>query len=151
MALLTSDRAAGFKPVPTPVSGLVSEILYEYLTTTVLAASDIIDLGPLPAGLTPLDVTLISDDLDTGGSPAITLSVGILNAGKTDLGSGTYDTFISASTVGQAGGLVRATTVNTYFSASSTSERRLGIKVVTGPATGAAAGKKIAVLLKVQS
>jgi hypothetical protein len=147
MALYQSKTAKGLKPVVTIDDSDIENLPYEYVTEAALAANDIIDLGPIPAGYEPCDVALITDDLDNGGSPAITLSVGILNAGKTDLGAGATDTFISASNVGQAGGIARATSANVYLSGASGSERRLGVKVVAGPATAAAAGKKLMVML----
>jgi hypothetical protein len=150
MTTFTSKCAAGQKPVPSLISGLPGVLLYEFLTTASLAAGDIIDLGPLPANVAPLDVMLVTDDLDTNGTPTITLSVGLLNAGKTDLNGGTNETWITASTVGQAGGIARATTAAVYLLGASTSERRLGIKVVAAAATGTGAGEKIAVLVTAQ-
>lgn len=144
MALYTSKIADGKQPVATLNDALPGIIAYEYTTSASLAADDIIDLGPIEPGVTPLDVTLIADDLDSNGTPTITLSVGILNADKDDL-SGTA--WIVASTVGQGGGVARATTVTCYNAGSSTSERRLGVKVVAGAATGTGAGERIAVLL----
>lgn len=151
MTTFTSKTADGKKPVPSIQSALLAGLVYEYVTTAALVAGDIIDLGPIEAGVEPVDVTLIADDLDTSGSPTITLTVGILNAAKTDIGAGTYDTFMAASTAGQAGGIARATTANAYLSGASTTERRLGIKVVAGPATSAGAGKKIAVVLSAKN
>jgi len=146
MALLKSNIATGVKPVQTPISGLLAKMLYDYVTTTALAAGDIIDLGPIPEDLAPVDCMLVAEDLDTNVAPTITLSVGILNDDKSDLAT----TLISTSTVGQAGGVARATTNSTYLSGASSSERHLGIKVAAGPATAAAAGKKLAVVLDVQ-
>jgi hypothetical protein len=143
MALLKSKHALGTVPVVSLTSALVAGMLREYATEGALAANDIIDLGPIEAGMSLVDCALIADDLDTGGSPAVTLSVGLLNAGKTDLDT----TFIAAATVGQAGGVARATTAATYLAGASNVERRLGVKVVAAPATNAAVGKKIAVLL----
>lgn len=144
MALYKTLIAEGKQPVPTLNDGLAGVIPFEYTTTASLAANDIIDLGPIEPGVSPLDVMLIAQDLDTNGTPTITLSVGILNAAKDDI-DGTA--WIVESTVGQAGGVARATTNTCYLSGSSTSERRLGIKVVAGAATGTGAGEKIAVLL----
>jgi hypothetical protein len=144
MALYKTKIAEGKECVPSLNDGLAGVIPFEYTTSASLAAGDIIDLGPIEPGVKPLDVMLISDDLDTNGTPTITLSVGILNAAKDDL-DGTA--WIVASTVGQAGGVARATTNTCYNAGSSTSERRLGIKVVAGAATGTGAGEKIAVLL----
>lgn len=144
MATYTSKHASGVRPIASVNDALPATILLEYVNSAALAAGDIIDLGDLPAGLTVLDAAIIAEDLDTNATPTITLSVGALNAGKTDL-SGTA--YIDASTVGQAGGIARATTNAAYVAGSAA--RRMGIKVVAGAATGAT-GKKIAVLLTVQ-
>lgn len=150
MTTFVSKNAAGQKPIPSLVSSLLGSLLLEYVTTANLAAGDIIDLGPLPAGLTPVDAAIITDDLDSNGAPTITLSLGLLNAAKTDLNGGTNETFITASTVGQTGGIARATTAAVYLLGASNAERRLGLKVVAGAATGVGAGKKIAVKLDLQ-
>lgn len=143
MALLKSKTAKGQAPVASLLSALVVGIAFEYVTEGALAAGDIIDLGPIEPGAKPYDVTLISEDLDTNGTPTITLSVGILNVDKTDLDTA----FIAASTKGQTGGIERASLAAVYSAGPSATERRLGVKVVAGPATAAAAGKKIAVVL----
>ena len=142
MALLKSKVATGVKPVSTLMAALTAGLLYEFTNAAVLAAGDIIDMGPIPAGAQPVDVTLIAEDLDTSATPAITLTVGILTADKTDIATA----FIAASTVGQAGGVARATTADCYSAGASSTERRLGVKVVAAPATGAVS-KKIAVVL----
>lgn len=147
MALFVSKTGSGAVKVPTIMDSMVAPLLYEYVTTANLAAGDIIDLGPLPANIAPVDCTLLTDDLDSSATPTITLSVGLLNAAKTDLSGGANETFITASTAGQTGGVGRATTAAPYLLGASNAERRLGIKVVAGAATGVGAGKKIAVLL----
>lgn len=151
MALYISKCAAGQKPVPSLNDSMPRVLPYEFVTTASLSAGDIIDLGPLSPGVAPIDVAIVTDDLDTNGTPTITLSVGLLNAAKTDLSGGANETFITASTVGQAGGIARATTAAAYLLGASTTERRLGIKVVAGAATGTGAGEKIVVLLTAQS
>lgn len=148
MALIETKTSQGVRPVPTPNDGLTVGIPYpvEFSATQVLAANDIIDLGPFPPDVTPFDVTLISEDLDSNGTPTITLSVGFLNDDKTDL-DGTA--MIVASTVAQAGGLVRATTQTAYLTGDEPTYRRLGIKVVAGPATSSALSKKMLVVVGV--
>jgi hypothetical protein len=144
MTTFTSKTADGKTPIASLNDGQVGIIPYEYTTTANLAQNDIIDLGPIEPGVTPMDVALLCQDIDTNVSPTITLSVGILNAGKTDL-DGTA--WIVDSTVGQAGGIARATTTTCFLAGSSTSERRLGIKVTGAVATSSGAGEKITVLL----
>lgn len=144
MATYTSKHASGVAPIAALNDALPGIIALEYVNTAALAAGDIIDLGPLPAGITILDVALVTEDLDTNGTPTLTLSVGELNAGKTDL-SGTA--YIAASTIGQTGGVARATT-SVHLTAGAVA-RRMGIKAVAAAATGAV-GKKMVVLLTVQ-
>lgn len=148
MALLQSKHATGLKPIPSMMSALVAGLLYEYTTVGALAIGDIIEMGDIEPGVDPVDVALITDDLDTNGAPTITLTVGVLNAAKTDIDAAATSTWIAASTAGQAGGVARATTPQCYLSGSSSAVRKLGVKVVAGPATSAGAGKKIAVLLQ---
>jgi hypothetical protein len=149
MATQKSKMALGQVSVPSLMSVLVAGLLYEHTTTGVLAAGDIIELGPIEGTVKPVDCTLITDDLDTNAAPTITLTVGILNAAKTDIDAAATSTWIALSTAGQAGGVAQATTANCYLSGATAAgvNRTLGIKVVTGPATSAGAGKKIAVLL----
>lgn len=148
MTLYVSKTGSGKAPVQTLNDGRPGDLLYEFVTTANLAAGDIIDLGPLAANVAPISCSLVTDDLDSNGSPTITLSVGLLNAGKTDLNGGTNETWIVASTVGQAGGHAPNTLAAPYLLGASTTERRLGIKVVAAAATGVGAGKKMAVVLK---
>lgn len=148
MAVYKSKAALGKKPVASLLSALVAGILYEYTTEANLAAGDIITLGPIESDTVPVDCKIITDDLDSNGAPTITLTLGILNAAGTDIDAAATSTWISASTVGQTGGVARATTANCYLSGASSSQRMLGIKVVAGAATGVGAGKKIAALVE---
>lgn len=147
MATYKSKTALGQNPVVSTDDSAACGIPYEYVTTGALAAGDIIVLGPVEAGIKPYDSLLATDDLDTDGAPTITLSLGILNAALTDLDAAATSTWISASTVGQTGGVARCTTANCYLSDKSSTQRMLGVKVVAGPATSAGAGKKIAALV----
>jgi hypothetical protein len=150
MAILKSRHATGSRPVASVLSALAVGLLYEYTTeAAALAVNDIIALGPLEADVKPIDVTLITDDLDTGAG--LTLTVGILNAAGTDIDAAATSTWIAASTVGQAGGVARATNANAFLSGRSASTRQLGIKVVTAPAGSQGAGKKIAVIVSATS
>jgi hypothetical protein len=150
MTTFTSKHANGKSPIANVLAALPAFLLLEYITEANLATGDIIDLGPLPPGVHVIDSAIISDDLDTG-SATITMSLGLLNAGKTDLNGGTNETWITASTVAQAGGIARASTNASYLLGASASERRIGLKVAAGAATGTGAGEKIAVLLTVKA
>lgn len=148
MPTYKSKTALGLTPVVTLDDADIDGIPYEYVTAGNLAAGDIIVLGPIEADVKPFDCFLISDDLDTNGAPTITLSLGILNAAQTDIDAAATSTWISASNIGQTGGVARATSANCYLSGASSTTRWLGVKVVAGPATSAGAGKAIAAVVK---
>jgi hypothetical protein len=146
MAKYLSKTAAGQVPCMSLMSALVAGLLFEFSTpAAALATGDIIVMGPVEPGAQPVDVTLITDDLDTGGT--LTLAVGILNAAQTDIDAAATATWIAANAVGQTGGTARATTANCYLSGRASVTRQLGVKVVAGAAGSTGAGKKVAVLL----
>ncbi len=105
-----------------------------------LVANNIIDIGILPAGHSIVSAVLIADDLDTNGTPTLTLDVGIL--------SGTIGDAVSARTCGtelfaasnaaQTGATVSATSKTAFTIVASPENRSIGARVVTGAATGAA-------------
>lgn len=113
-----------------------------------LVANNIIDLGILPAGHAITEAALVSDDLDTNGTPTLTLDVGILSGTIGDAVSArTCGTeLFSASTAAQTGATVTtATTKSAYTVAASNDNRSIGAKVVTGAATGAAGRLRLVV------
>lgn len=150
MATYKSNMAQGKRPVPSLNDTLGVAIPYEILTPAALAANDILVLGPLEAGVRPLDVALITDKLDSNGAPAIVLTVGILNADLSDIDAAATSTWIAGSTAGQTGGVTRATSANALLSLRRSTTRQLGVKVVTAPATYVGAGKQVLVLVTCQ-
>lgn len=144
MATLKSDYAKGVKPMPVAQGAEVLSVRMEISLAAALAAGDILYMGDLPEDHVPVDCEVDTDDLDTGATPAIVLQAGVLNADATDLdvaGSG-GGSWIGNSTVGQAGGLARASDKFVKRVApSATTKKKVGIKVSTGPATGATSGK----------
>jgi hypothetical protein len=95
-----------------------------------LALNDVLTGPKIGKNSTILDVVLTTTDLDTNGTPTITLDVGY---------SGDADYFIAASTVGQAGGLARASAA-TAQPLTLTADDTVNIGVKAGPATGATTG-----------
>ena len=89
--------AADYDKVATPGHGFAGNVKAEFFTVTCSAApstSDTINFGYVPAGARIIHATLESSDMDTGGSPTLTLNIG---------DAGDADRFFAASTVGQAG------------------------------------------------
>lgn len=143
-SILQNDYAKGVKIQPIGDDSDVVSIRLEYSLAAALVINDVMDLGFLPAGMVPVDCMLDTDDLDSNGTPLITLSVGVLNSGKTAISTATADggaAWISASTVAQAGGLVRPTTAPITRCTPTEAPRSVGVLVVAAPATGATTGK----------
>jgi hypothetical protein len=117
------------------------EVVCAFATVSIpstLAASDVASLLLLPADHVPVDLILFPDDLDTGTS--LTISVGVLNAGETDLSTTTADggaVWLASSTGGQTGVLARPTTnVIAKVAPNKTADRKVGVKVIlVGSAT----------------
>ncbi|MFN8760254.1 MAG: hypothetical protein ACK5XA_15775 [Tagaea sp.] len=108
-----------------------------------LGLNNVIEMMVLPAGHKLVDAILESTDLDTGGSPAITLSVGTMAGTPYDptfASRGVTANVIAASTIGQAGGVARAAVAGFSTIAGQDTDRSIGVLVAAGPATGAATG-----------
>jgi hypothetical protein len=101
-----------------------------YAITAALVINDVIQMVKVPAGATVFDVLVVVPDLDSNGTPLITLDVGY---------GGDPDYFIAAATTGQAGGLVRATAA-TALPLAFTTEDTIDILVKAAPATSATTG-----------
>jgi len=106
---------------------------------TSLDAADIVKGVKVPAGALILDIILKSTDIDTDGTPAVTLHVG---------DSDDADRFFVSSDVGQAGGVARLTADgavagNLY---EYSAETEINITVAVAAATAAAGTVQLAVL-----
>lgn len=140
MAIINkSDRSKGIRPTANCTEvGTVKEWREEYTLLANPVANDTITVGILLAGHLPTDFILDSDDVDTNGVPTIAMSVGILNAGETDLSTAAADggaVWLSASAVGTTGGLARPTTAAVKRVTVSTSDRKIGVKFTAVAAT----------------
>lgn len=142
MALLQTNHAKGVRPMPTADGDEVIACRMEYNNAVAYALNDVVEMGLLPAGHLPVDMILDADDLDSNGAPAILLSVGILNAGKTAIDTAASSggaAWITNSNVAQAGGIARPTAAAiTRVAVDNTNSRSVGVLVATGPATGTA-------------
>lgn len=102
------------------------------VTAAQIALNALVGLCILPRGCVPIDFILIESDLDTG--TALTQTVGVLNSTEDDLVASTN--FLTASTVGQAGGVSRMTNIPDALKAPSTSDRVIAVKSATGGVIG---------------
>lgn len=123
------------------VQGETLTITGQFNLSAALALNDVIQMVPIPIGAKIQGLTLSVTDLDSDGSPAITLSVGD--------GSSTAR-FVSASTIGQTGGNITNNSCITLTASSGviatglgytyTADDTIDVLVAAGPATGATSG-----------
>lgn len=140
MALKQTLQAQRVIPMPNPKGSEVVNVrlVYDSAVEGALALNDVVELGLLPEGCVPVDWILDVSDLDSNGSPAIVMSVGILTAAKTAISTATADggaAWATGLTTAQAGGMVRPTTRPTYLTQPSTSPRSVGVLISTAAAT----------------
>jgi len=137
--MLQSDLAKGKAVAPTPGgAGTVCAARAEItLVAADLTANKLIEMAILPAGCDFVDAILDADDLDTGAAPAVTLDAGILTgtAGVADDARVCGSEIFTASNVAQAGGVARPTAKTASRIARSDTDRGIGLKIATAPAT----------------
>lgn len=137
MAKITTKVFAKVKNIPQPESAalLLAAVDVEFPATALLA-NDIIELAEIPAGVVLQDYDIHFPDIDSNGAPAFAFSVGVLNAGSTDLAT----VYAAGLTAGQSNAVVRAPNTDAAQASASTA-RRIGLKVTTAAATYAGATK----------
>jgi hypothetical protein len=110
------------------------------VTAAQLVLNDIIDALILPAFHFVTDMILVPDDLDTGGSPSLTLDVGIMSGTPGDVVTARTcgNEFFAASVAGTPSAAVRPTKAAGFTIAPVGYDRSIGIKFAAAPATGAA-------------
>ena len=106
-----------------------------YAVTVAPVLNDVVELVRLPAGSVVVDVTLRSSDMDTNGTPLMTMSVGY---------GGDDDYMIAASTVGRTGGVARADAV-TFVPLTLAAEDTIDLKWSAAAATFAAGSVTLSV------
>lgn len=121
---------------------------------TVVAAqfalNDVLEMIPWPAGTIIHSLKAKVEDLDSNGTPLVTLDFGILTgqwlAALDDAGAARVcgTDFATASTVGQAGGSIDVAAALILGLAPSSLDRSIGFKVAAAAAT-LTAGAKITV------
>ena len=151
-----SDKAQGLTPGATagaatpqggtaPISPYGANDVVSVRATLALPAAasaatgDIAAMLQLPAGCEPVDAMIVSDAVDTGAGVVMELCTidNTLAAvvASTDL--------IASTTVGQAGGVARASTAAGLNQAASLSDQWIGIKFTTGVTTAQAGNVRL--------
>lgn len=128
--------------IPTRTLNGLNSVKATYNVATALVVNDVIKMVKVPKGARIVDIILACGVLDTDGTPAVVLAVGDgTTAGR----------FITGSTVGQAGGVVRlgvAAGLGYVYTADDT----IDIKATTAAdALAAAADVTLTVIYDMQS
>lgn len=138
MALIQSKYAIG--TLMTPFPAYAGHVIAKRFLHTFIAApalNDILELAPIPPECRVLDMILTSTDMDSGGSPAILLDVGVMSGAWQDPDSARTcgAEFFSASNIAQAGGMARPTLRTAFEVAPASTYRSIGVKINTAAAT----------------
>jgi hypothetical protein len=119
------------------LGGNVKVSFGEVAFTGTITTADSANVLNLPIGAVVLAVTLEADDLDTGGSPSITLNVG---------DAGSANRYIAATTAAQTGATAVATAATgLLYTVTGTNDTTVRIAVAANAATSAAGSVRVAV------
>lgn len=123
-----SISANGFEPIT---------LVGDYTTVAGIIINDVIEMVNLPAGYVPVEAWLLSEDLDSNGTPLVTLDLGVISgtAGAADDARTCGNEGFAASTVGQAGGVASPNKAAFGLLAPTTADRGLGVKIAAAAAT----------------
>lgn len=150
MALFQSKQVRAQKAIPAALSGVdVVPVTGEFVVPAGLALNDIIEMGGIPPGHVPVDLIVHTPDMDSNGTPLITLDAGIITGRFGDPVLGTRacgNEFFAANQVARVGGIARADKSFAGIAPSNT-ERGWGLKVAAAAATLAVGGTIRATLL----
>lgn len=112
-------------------------IVGDYTTVSGIIVNDVIEMCVLPAGYVPIDAILATEDLDSNGTPLVTLDLGVISGtpGVVDSARTCGNEAFAASTVGQSGGTASPTKAAFALLAPDTVDRSIGLKVAAAAAT----------------
>jgi hypothetical protein len=121
---------------------VVNDYFYD-LPAAQSVLNDIIEIGILPAYHTVSDVVLVTDDLDTNGTPTISLDVGLMSGsvGSTDPARTCGNELFAADTTARTGGTARASKSSAFTILATEQDRSIGVKIAAAAATAAATGR----------
>lgn len=141
MSLILSKYAKGLIALPYPsAADDATGIRFSHTLSTAPALGDILELGVIPAGCRVIDLIFDGDDLDADAAPVIVADVGIMSGtfGSEDDTRTCGAEFFSGSTLLQSGGVERPTLKSAYRTTKASTDRGIGVKFTTAPATFAA-------------
>ena len=130
----------------TPISDGAGEVVASRGIFPIIAAvplNDVIELVILPEDHVPVDFTLDLDDLDT--ATGLVLDVGLITGVPGDVSASRVcgQEFAAGSTLGQTGGVLRASIAKAFRQVATPVQRGVGLKIATAattPIVGSLAG-----------
>lgn len=150
MALFQSKQVIAQKAIPMPLDGTtLTPITGEFVVPAGLALNDIIEMGGLPQGCNPVDLIVHLPDMDSNGTPLISLDAGLISGRFGDPVQGSRacgNEFFAADVVARTGGIARANKSLAGI-VGSQAERSWGLRVAAAAATLAVGGTIRATLL----
>ena len=146
MARYASDYLTGKKNLPQPYDAVSSELPFKVVMPAALASGDLLAVCAIPAGVQIVDYKVFAPQLDSNATPTLAFSIGVENAGRTDLATVFEASLIFGRTT--SGSVWRnGVSVPSLDATMATAERVISLKVTTVAATAALAGKTIIVVL----
>lgn len=146
MPRYASDYITGKRNLPQPYDGISQEIPFKVVLPATLLVGDTIAVAAIPAGVQIVDYKVISPQLDSSGAPTLAHSIGVENAGRTDLATVFDAGLIFGRTA--SGSVSRClVSVPSLDTTMATADRVIALKTTTAAATAALAGKTIIVVL----
>jgi hypothetical protein len=134
MATYTSTLASTTSKHPARATLGETEVFASVTTTAAVANADIINLFYVPSGAVITGVTISSTDIDTNGSPTVTIDVG---------DAGDVDRLVAATTIGRASGVYNDLAL-AGFGYTYTADTLI-YATINSPATGAIGTIKVSV------
>lgn len=149
MTILASKFVTGALPtVNAECAGetIVNDYFFD-ITAAQNILNDIIDLGVLPAYHTVSDAVLLSDDLDTNGTPLLALDVGIMSGTPNDTVTARTcgNEMFAADVAARTGVSSRMSKVAGFNILPTEADRSIGVKIQAAAATAAAGRIRIRV------
>jgi len=147
MAKIQTKYTNGKLPMPIPVAQekLVQKVTLA-ITAAQLLANNVFAMLVLPADCVPVGYVLRAGDLDSNGSPAITLDLGVVNSTNDGISTSAVNggaKWVSGSTLAQAGGLLLHTASAAAYDVLSavqpvSVDREIGVAIAVAPGTAQA-------------
>lgn len=109
----------------------------EFLIVAGMVSGDVIEMAGVPANHVVDSVSIMCDQIDSNGSPTLTLDVGYMTGipGVNDSTRTIGQDFFTGNTLCRTGGVVACTDVKLGRQVASTADRAIGFKFAANAAT----------------